>query len=205
HIQRLMEELRRSPVLRLPNNQSVTFKNVRQPAKTLSLNAEAEIVTKTIEDLAEEADTQKSLEMKSGPLAAFVFGPENGAVTEQMVFQAAKEAYGKSYKQLYVIGFAIEDAATKLIQNCEAAVGIPATYVAATMDLQMGDLLKTTRASQIFSVTGAPEIKLRKIDKKSPQGEELYQVELLGMDIFDAITMENIHRNGNDVPAWFLD
>src|SRR5207237_7008380 len=119
---------------------------------TLSLNAEAEIVTRTIEDLGEEADAQKSLEMKSGPLAAFVFGPENGAVTEQMVFQAAKEAYGKSYKQLYVIGFAIEDAATKLIQNCEAAMSIPDTYVAEMMDLQMGDQLKTKRASQIFSV-----------------------------------------------------
>lgn len=203
--ERMLEALRRSPVLRLPNNQSVTFKGVRQPAKSLSLNAEAEIVTKTVEDLGEEADTQKSLEMKSGPLAAFLFGPENAAVTEQMVFQAAREAYGKSYKHLYVIGFAVEDAATKLIQNCEAAVGIPATYVAATMDLQMGDLLKTTRASQIFSVTGAPEIKLRKIEKKSPDGEEMYQAELLGMDIFDAVTMENTHRSGDDVPAWFLD
>ena len=112
--ERLLEALRRSPVLRLAKNQAVTFKNVRQPAKTLSLNAEAEIITKTIEDLGEEADTQKSFEIKSGPLAAFVFGPENGAVTEQMVFQAAKEAYGKSYKQLYVIGFAVEDAATEL-------------------------------------------------------------------------------------------
>jgi adenine-specific DNA-methyltransferase len=214
-VERMLEALRRSPVLRLPNNQTVAFKNVRQPAKTLSLNAEAEIVTKTVEDLGEEADKQKSLEMKAGPFAGFVFGPENGAVAENLVFQAAKEAYGKSYKHLYVIGFAIEDAATKLIQNCEAAVGIPATYVAATMDLQMGDLLKTTRASQIFSVTGAPEIKLRKIDppsqgyggagKKSPDGEALYQVELLGMDIFDAVTMENTHRSGNDVPAWFLD
>ena len=69
----------------------------------------------------------------------------------------------------------------------------------------MGDLLKTTRASQIFSVTGAPEIKLRKIEKKSSEGEEMYQVELLGMDIFDAVTMENTHRSGDDVPAWFLD
>jgi adenine-specific DNA-methyltransferase len=73
------------------------------------------------------------------------------------------------------------------------------------MDLQMADLLKTTRASQIISVTGAPEIKLHKVDKKSSDGEQLYQVELLGMDIFDAVTMENTHRSGNDVPAWFLD
>src|SRR6266487_3850671 len=205
HIERMLEALRRSPVLRLPNNQSVTFKNVRQPAKTLSLNRSEEIVTKTVEDLGEAADRQKSLEMKAAPLAAFVFGPENGAVSEQMVFQAAREAYAKSYQHLYVIGFAAEDAATKLIQNCEAVVGIPATYVAATMDLQMGDLLKTTRASQIFSVTGAPEIKLRKIDKESSEGDKLYQVQLLGMDVFDAVTMENTHRRGDDVPAWLLD
>jgi adenine-specific DNA-methyltransferase len=122
-----------------------------------------------------------------------------------LVFQAAKEAYGKSFKHLYVIGFAIQDAATKLIQNCEAVVGIPATYVAATMDLQMHDLLKTTRASQIFSVTGAPEIKLTKLAKKTREGDELYQVELLGLDVFDPVTMENTHRSGGDVPAWFLD
>ena len=215
HIERMLGALRRSPVLRLPNNQSVTFKNVRQPAKTLSLNAEAEIVVGQAPRLPTTAGTTAGgvPALQNGPLAAFVFGPENGAVSEQMVFQAAREAYAKTYQHLYVIGFAIEDAATKLIQNCEAVVGIPATYVAATMDLQMGDLLKTTRASQIFSVTGAPEIKLRKIDPPS-QGygvagkksdEQFYQVELLGMDIFDAVTMENTHRRGDDVPAWLLD
>lgn len=136
---------------------------------------------------------------------AFVFGPENGAVSEQLVFQAAREAYAKSYRHLYVIGFAIQDAATKLVQNCEAVVGIPATYVAATMDLQMHDLLKTTRASQIFSVTGAPEIKVTRLPKKAKCGEDLYQVELLGLDVFDPVTMETTHRRGDGVPAWFLD
>ena len=36
-------------------------------------------------------------------------------------------------------------------------------------------------------------------------GPTQYQVELLGLDVFDPITMENAHRDGNDVPAWFLD
>src|SRR5581483_6031253 len=102
HIERMLEALRRSPVLRLPGNQTVTFKNVRQPAKTLSLNAEAEI-----------EENPKS-QIPNPKLVAFVFGPENGAVSEQLVFHAAKEAYAKSYEHLYVIGFAIEDAATKL-------------------------------------------------------------------------------------------
>jgi len=220
HVERMLEALRRSPVLRLPGNQTVTFKNVRQPAKTLSLHAEAEMVAQVSQPAVSPAskpagrangkaglETRDTadLEVCATGLAAFVFGPENGAVSEQSVFAAAREAYAKSYRHLYVIGFAIQDAATKLIQNCEAVVGIPATYVAATMDLQMADLLKTTRASQIFSVTGAPDIRLRKLAKKSKEGEALYQVELLGLDVFDPVTMETTHKRGDDVPAWFLD
>lgn len=33
----------------------------------------------------------------------------------------------------------------------------------------------------------------------------MYQVELVGLDVFDPATMEAVHRGGNDVPAWFLD
>ncbi len=32
-----------------------------------------------------------------------------------------------------------------------------------------------------------------------------YQVQLLGLDVFDPITMETHHTRGDDVPAWFLD
>jgi adenine-specific DNA-methyltransferase len=181
-IARMIEVLRRSPVLRLPNNQIITFKNIRRPARAMDLHAEGVVAN------GEEK-----------PMA-FVFGPEHGAVTEQMVFAAAREAYAKSYSHLYVIGFAIQANASKLIQNCEQVVGIPATYVQATMDIQMGDLLKTTRASQVFSVTGAPEVRLMRL-----RSSGLYQVELLGLDVFDPVTMEVDHRRGDDVPAWFLD
>ena len=40
-VDRMLEVLRKSPVLRLEGNKTVTFKNVRLPAKTLSLSAEA--------------------------------------------------------------------------------------------------------------------------------------------------------------------
>jgi adenine-specific DNA-methyltransferase len=33
----------------------------------------------------------------------------------------------------------------------------------------------------------------------------LYQVEILGLDVLDPVTMEIDKRSGNDVPAWFLD
>lgn len=33
----------------------------------------------------------------------------------------------------------------------------------------------------------------------------MYEVELLGLDVFDPVTMESTHRDGDDVPAWLLD
>ena len=40
----------------------------------------------------------------------------------------------------------------------------------------------------------------------SPRNDRTrYEVELLGLDVFDPVTMETLHRTGDDVPAWFLD
>jgi hypothetical protein len=118
------------------------------------------------------------------------------------VQEAAKEASLKNYTHLYVIGFAIQPNARQLIENCDAVAGIPATYIQATPDLVMGDLLKNMRSSQIFSVCGLPEIKLH---HKNAKGTKQYEVELLGLDVFDPVTMDALHRTGDDVPAWFLD
>ncbi|MFI5460664.1 MAG: site-specific DNA-methyltransferase [Isosphaerales bacterium] len=177
---RMLEVLRKSPVLRLEGNRTVTLKNVRPPAKSLSLSAEA---------------IQNGEENK---LVAFVFGPENGAVTETLVHHALREAHMKGYAHLYVVGFAIQPNARKLIADA-GAMGVPATYVQATPDLMMGDLLKSLRSSQIFSVCGLPEVEVR------PAGDGQFEVELLGLDVFDPVTMEVEHRQSDDVPAWFLD
>jgi adenine-specific DNA-methyltransferase len=42
-VDRMLEILRKSPVLRLEGNKALTLKNVRPPAKTLALSAEAVI------------------------------------------------------------------------------------------------------------------------------------------------------------------
>jgi adenine-specific DNA-methyltransferase len=180
-VDRMLTALRQSPVLRLEGNRTVTLKNVRTPAKTLSLSAEATVGN------------------GSDKPVAFVFGPENGAVSESLVYGAAREAHAKGYSHLYVIGFAIQPNARGLIEHCAEVVGVAATYVQATPDLLMGDLLKNMRSSQIFSVCGLPEIRVT----KAKDGQ--WQVELVGLDIFDPITMEVAHRDGADVPAWFLD
>jgi adenine-specific DNA-methyltransferase len=136
---------------------------------------------------------------------AFVFGPENGAVNSHLVWQAAGEAAQKRYTHLYVIGFAIQANAREEIDKSEQVSGIPATYVQATPDLMMGDLLKNMRSSQIFSVCGLPEIKVTNAPHKPGEANGMKQVELLGLDVFDPTTMEVTHGAGDDVPAWFLD
>jgi len=118
------------------------------------------------------------------------------------VYEAAREAHAKGYSHLYVIGFNIQPNARQLVDNSAEAVGVPATYVQATPDIMMGDLLKNMRSSQIFSVCGLPEIKVRRQDTKEGVRQ---QVELLGLDVFNPITMETEHQAGGGVPAWFLD
>jgi adenine-specific DNA-methyltransferase len=205
-IDRMLEVLRQSPVIQLGGNKTLTLKNIRLPAKTLSLSAEALVPadeigkTASLLDLADWAEEKsgKRLPLSDKPLA-IAFGPESGAVSEKLVYEAAKEASAKSYAHLLVIGFAIQPNARELIEKADQAVGIPATYIQMTPDLMMGDLLKNMRSSQIFSVCGLPEIKVKKT-----KGEK-YQVTLIGLDVFDPATMEHHPLHGVDVPAWFLD
>jgi adenine-specific DNA-methyltransferase len=186
-LDRMLEVLRKSPVLHVGGGRTVTVKNVRAPAKTLSLSAEGVVAN----------GGEKPV--------AFVFGPENGAVSQLLVHEALKEAHLKGYAHLYVIGFAIQPDARVLIEKAAGMGLVPATYVQATPDLMMGDILKNMRSSQIFSVCGLPEVRLRKVKPEKKGDPPRYRVELLGLDLFDPATMKPEHLGGSDVPAWFLD
>jgi adenine-specific DNA-methyltransferase len=187
---RMLEILRKSPVLRLEGNRTVKLANIRPPARSLALSAEA---------LVKNGQERP---------VAFVFGPENGAVSQKLAYESLREASMKGYTHIYVIGFAVEPDARLLIDKAADMGLVPATYVQATPDLLMGDLLKNMRSSQIFSVCGLPEIEILKVSRDAKSAErraKQYQVKLLGYDVFDPTTMDVIHRSGNDVPAWLLD
>ncbi len=186
-VDRMTEVLRRSPVLHLGGGKTVNLWNVRQPAKTLSLSAEA---------MAVNGDEKP---------VAFVFGPENGAVSEKLVHATLQEATLKSYAHLYVIGFAIQPHARDLIEKAGEMGLVATTYVQATPDLMMGDLLKNMRSSQIFSVCGLPDVKVHVQKPSKPDEPVRYQIELLGVDTFDPVTMDTEPQPGANVPAWLLD
>jgi adenine-specific DNA-methyltransferase len=186
YLDRMLEALRRNPVLQLGENKSLTLSNVKPPARSLYLSAEA------------------GLDPNGTPVA-IVFGPENGAISEKLIYESVTEAHMKHFDQLLLIGFAIEPNAREFVGKAEQMVGIPVTYIQATPDLVMGDLLKTMRSSQLFSVAGLPDVSIRKLPPEEAGGPERYEVELRGLDTFDPTTFEVRHRAGDDVPAWFLD
>ncbi|EKD11370.1 site-specific DNA-methyltransferase [Limnospira platensis] len=188
--QRMLEILRKSPILHLPQNRTIRLYQVRETARSRNLSAEAMTQARDLE-IAETSETEEAI--------AFLFGPENGAIAERTVFEAAREAHSKKYAHLFVIGFAISAIARQFVEHCKDTMSIPATYIQATPDLLMGDLLKHMKSSQIFSVCGLPEIKVHRTE------DGKYQVELLGLDVFDPTTMEVESQPGKNVPAWFLD
>ncbi len=183
HIQRMIEVLRQSKTLRLAGNRNLTLSGIRSTSGCEYLHAEA-------------TETEKRV--------AIVFGPQDGAVSSTLVFEAGREAYYLKYDFLYFFGFAIEPNARSLIEDT-GKLRIAASYVAVTPDVAMSDLLKTTRGSEIFSVTGLPDFEVRKASKKGPEDQVLYEVELRGLDIFDPQSLDTESISGENVPCWMLD
>ena len=107
----------------------------------------------------------------------------------------------KGYAHLYVIGFAIQPNARELVDDA-GVIGIPATYVQATPDLVMGDLLKTMRSSQIFSVCGLPEVDRVRPSEATADGT---RSSCSGSTCSTRSRWRSSIAAGDDVPAWFLD
>lgn len=184
HIERMTQVLRQSKTLRLPGNRELVLADIRRMTDSDAIHAEG-------------LDAE-------GNRIAVVFGPEDGAISSDVVFEAAREAYFLKFPHLYFFGFAIQAKARELLED-RAKLRVPCTYVTVTPDVAMSDLLKTSRASEIFSVTGLPDAVARKTGKKNDDGADLWEVELRGLDIFNPATMDQEDIPAQNLPAWMLD
>jgi adenine-specific DNA-methyltransferase len=184
HIERMTQVLRQSKTLRLPGNRELVLADIRRMTDSDAIHAEG-------------LDAE-------GNRIAVVFGPEDGAISSDVVFEAAREAYFLKFPHLYFFGFAIQAKARELLED-RAKLRVPCTYVTVTPDVAMSDLLKTSRASEIFSVTGLPDAVVRKAGKKNEDGADLWEVELRGLDIFNPATMDQEDIPAQNLPAWMLD
>jgi adenine-specific DNA-methyltransferase len=182
YLDRMIEVLRQSKTLRLPGNASLELADVRPLADREHLHAEA-----TVKNGSENR-------------IAIVFGPEDGAIGSEYVFNASIEAMQQGFPQLFLFGFAIQAKAREMLEKLK----IRTTYIAMTPDIVMSDLLKTSKASEIFSITGLPDITLKPA-KNKPNGTGMYQVEVNGLDTFRPDTMETDSIDAENLPCWMLD
>ncbi|MCO3891996.1 site-specific DNA-methyltransferase [Pseudomonas sp. BO3-4] len=182
YLDRMIDILRRSRNLRLPGNRSLKLDQVRVLDNDY-LHAEA-------------VDEQEQR-------IAIVFGPEDGAISSDQVFEAASEAYFLKYSQLYLFGFAIQAKARELVDD-RKRLRLPCTYISVTPDVAMDDLLKTSHTDQLFSITGLPDARILSAGLRD-DGKLLYQVELLGLDTFRPDTLETESVEPENLPCWMLD
>lgn len=182
YLDRMIDILRRSHNLRLPGNRSLKLEQVRVLDNDF-LHAEA-------------VDEQEQR-------IAIVFGPEDGAISSDQVFEAASEAYFLKYSQLFFFGFAIQAKARELVDD-RKRLRLPCTYISVTPDVAMDDLLKTSHTDQLFSITGLPDARIVSAGLRD-DGRAMYQVALLGLDTFRPDTMATESVEPENLPCWMLD
>jgi len=164
-----------------PGGKRMKLENLRPIASGGALHAEAEV--------KQNGDTQR---------VAISFGPRHGPVTARQVEDAIRPAHLAGYSILVFAGFGFDAPAQETIRG----VHLPGLIMHAANvcpDVLVGDLLKTTAGSQLFTVFGQPDVKVAK------QKDGACVVELRGVDIYDPTTGELHSTSGKDVAAWFLD
>jgi len=179
YLEKMIRLLRQDGV-RFPNNKVLRFERL-EPVTHNILHAEGEWANG-----------------EGARRCAVSFGPQYGPITAKQVEECLWAASRGGYDDLVLAGFTFDGAAQALIQadpnprvRCHVAHIRP--------DVQMGDLLKDTPSSQLFTVFGLPRVSLEKVS-----GDE-WVVQMEGVDIYDPVTNTVQPTRADKVAAWFLD
>lgn len=125
-------------------------------------------------------------------------GPEVGPVTVAQVARAIREAYLHGYEALVFAGMSFDAEAQAAIED-PLSPEVQCHLAHIRPDVVMGDLLKETVSSQLFTVFGQPRVALH----QEANGE--VSVEMQGVDIYDPLTNSLQATGAGRVAAWFVD
>ncbi len=173
----LIESLRKDGLTKVGGG-AVTFKRLNPIASAGVLQAEGE------------------LELKGGKTqtVAVSFGPRYGPVTMTQVEDAVQQSRGR-YDGVVVLGFTFDAPAQEFLKR-DLPVQVIGGYIAS--DVLVGDLLKTQKGSQLFTLFGQADIGVEKT-------KDGYVVEVRGVDLYNPQTGEVESEGGSEIAAWFLD
>ena len=175
-----MIRLLRNDGVRFPNNRTLKFATL-DPFEGDLLNAEGSW---------ENDDAERRV--------AVVFGPQHGAVTAMLVEQCLRVAYRYDYDDLVFAGFSFDGAAQAIIQDdLNPNVRIHIAHI--NPDVAMGDLLKETPSTQLFTVFGMPRTTLEEV------ANEEYIIKMEGVDIYNPVDNTVSSAGADKVAAWFVD
>ena len=178
-----LARLLREDGVRFPGNAVKPFINLERVSDGGALHAEGEW---------ENGDPDNPLRV------AVSFGPQYGAVTSPQVEEALWTAHRRGYDALVFAGFAFDGAAQAAIEaDPNPRVRVHMAHISP--DVNMGDLLKSAKDSQLFTVSGAPRASVSRLD-----GGE-FVIEMEGVDIYDPVNNAIRSENAEGVAAWFLD
>ncbi len=127
--------------------------------------------------------------------AAICVGPEFGTVTRSLLTNVAREA-ADYFDLLIVLGYGFDAHADDKIANIG---NLSVLRAHMNNDLRMADRLEANNNSNLFVSFGEPDIELYKTD------DDKWEVEILGIDIFDPTTGETKPSSTNEIACWFID
>jgi adenine-specific DNA-methyltransferase len=136
-------------------------------------------------------------EGRSHNTVAVSFGPQHGPVTALQVEEAIRAA--KQYDDLVLAGFGFDAEAFAVAQEQNhPKLRVHLAHIRPDLNEAMEGLLKDTPNSELFAVSGQPEIDLN-------QTVEGWICTLRGVDIYNPLD-NTVRSSGPDkVAAWFLD
>ncbi len=174
-----MLRLLRSDGVRFPNNKTLKFASL-DPLEGDVLHAEG----------FWEGDEERRV--------AVAFGPQHGSVTVMQVEECLRAAYRRGYDELVFAGFSFDGTAQAAIQD-DPNPRVRSHIAHINPDVTMGDLLKETPSSQLFTVFGLPRTSIG----MTTDGE--YIVKMEGVDIYNPVDNTVYSAGADKVAAWFLD
>lgn len=129
---------------------------------------------------------------------AVMFGPQYGSLNTLMVEDGIRAASRRGFDDIVFAAFSFDATAQWTIQDVKDP-HVRLHMAQVRPDVAMGDLLKTTVSSQLFTVSGTPRTRL------AQDRDGSFVVEMEGVDIYDPVSNSVRSTGASKVAAWFLD